>query len=64
MDKGQIKYLNIAHLAIYLGMSKSYFYKNWPAYVTDNRIRTYRIGKKILFNRDDVDKAMERKFKS
>lgn len=64
MDKGSNKYLSITNLAVYLNISKSWLYKNWPKFATDSRIRTYRIGKKILFNRDDVDKAMEAKYKT
>ena len=62
METGWSKYLNVKDLAKYLGMSKSWLYQNWPEYVTTNKIRTYRIGKKILFNRADIDKVMEKKY--
>ena len=55
-------YLNVKDLASYLRVSTTYIYHHWPRIVTTGKIRTYRVCKKILFNRNDVDKAMEKKF--
>ena len=60
METGWSKYLNVKDLARYLGMSKSWLYQHWPEYVSTNRVRTYRIGRKILFNRADIDRVMEK----
>ena len=62
MTVKQGDYLNVKDLADYLRVSATYIYHHWPRLVTEGKIRTYRIGKKILFNRNDIDKAMEKKF--
>ena len=51
------EFLSVKNLATYLGISKSYIYQNWPKFLKG--VRTYRIGRKILFRREDVDNMMD-----
>lgn len=53
------KYLTVRQLSKYINLSPSWIWQNWPAWTTKNKIRTYRVGNKLQFNRDDVDRALE-----
>jgi len=55
------KYLSIKQLSLYLSIPEDTLYKIWPTFTNDFNVRTYKEGKRILFNREDIDSMMERK---
>jgi len=69
INKNNLAYcLSIKDFARYIGMSQSFIEHNWMQLVTEYKIRYYRIGcngrnrKRIVFNRADIDRMMEREF--
>ena len=56
--------LSTRELAEYLGISPSYIQREYPRWVSDFGVRVYKIGvgerKKLIFEKEDVDKLLER----
>lgn len=57
------QYLSVSQLVIYLGLSRSYIEHNWPDWAATGKVRTYRLRRKLLFHREDIDRMMETRFK-
>ncbi|MBW2044333.1 MAG: excisionase family DNA-binding protein [Deltaproteobacteria bacterium] len=54
------RYISRKQLANYLGVSLRTVDTHWPEWVSDYNVRAYRIGRRILFNREDIDSMMEK----
>ena len=54
------QYLSTQSVAELLDVSISYVKHNWVKWVSDYGVRTYKQGRIRRFNRDDIDRMMER----